>query len=145
MSRLFRPYIPLAVRNEVARLQFGLPCFHLGLPTRRFNAKMKELFGGMMPHLDHDPPLGARMKRTMLDGTIVYSPDANDPRHLVYRTAVDHQIKTNVSGEHGQHPDRVLIKKQRRRERPARPKPKRRWPSRPFPKDRPGFASRRNP
>jgi hypothetical protein len=101
--------------------------------------------------LDHDPPLGGRPKTG--DGKrTVYTPSANDPDHLFYRphgTEFDgsHLIKTNVRGDHGQHPDRVLIKKQKRLERGPRPKrqpgfktkaPKTKWPSRPF-------ASRRKP
>lgn len=82
-----------------------------------------------------------------------YEPDANDPDHLFYRPHGpefdgSHLIKTNVRGDHGQHPDRVLIKKQKRLERGPRPKrqpgfkkakaPKTKWPSRPF-------ASKRKP
>jgi hypothetical protein len=103
--------------------------------------------------LDHDPALATRMRRTRA-GKTLYSPDANDPAHLIYRTAHAHHIKTNVRGEGAQHPDRVLIKRARRGK--AVPKkvkkqlshkrrfsfstdksvPKRKWPSRPFPKGR---------
>ena len=102
------------------------------------------------------------MRRTRA-GKTLYSPDANDPEHLVYRTAHAHLIKTNVRGEHGQHPDRVLIKKERRRQKAAhngahkpvpkkakrrlsikrrfsfstgKPESKKKWASRPFPKGR---------
>jgi hypothetical protein len=80
--------------------------------------------------LDHDPPLGARPQfRTGL-GKTRYEPDANDPAHLFYRPhgpqfAGSHVIKTNVRGDHGQHPDRVLIKRERKRLRKAK---KRRGP-----------------
>ena len=100
--------------------------------------------------LDHDPPLAARpQERRGLGRKTYYVPDANDPEHLFYRPhgpqfEGSHLIKTNVRGDHGQHPDRVLIKKMRRIERGPRPKrqpgfkkknpkaPKRKWPSRPF-------------
>jgi hypothetical protein len=82
-------------------------------------------------HLDHDPPLAAR-KKIKRGGIVVgYEPDANDPDYLTYRTADDHRLKTNVRGDGAQYPDRVLIKKIRRIERP-RPKRKYKWPSRPF-------------
>ncbi len=73
--------------------------------------------------LDHDPALGARAKVFDKRGKhIDYDPPANDVAHLIYRPhgaefVGSHHIKTNVRGEHGQHPDRVLIKKQRRLER----------------------------
>lgn len=44
-----------------------------------------------------------------------YTPNANDWTHLRYRE--DHHIKTNVHGDRGQFPDRVLIKRERKRER----------------------------
>ena len=78
--------------------------------------------------LDHDPPLAARPKhRRGLGKRTYYIPDANDPNHLFYRPhgaqfAGSHLIKTNVRGDHGQHPDRVLIKKNRRIERGPKPK-----------------------
>jgi hypothetical protein len=162
--KLPRPHIPLAVRVEVAERQFdALPIrrvidpdhtfieyvrtiflnkidreeWRRAVPVRdRLKLMLRFIFGEAKVHLDHDPPLGARVKIKRGGVIIGYRPAANDPRHLVYRTAAEHRIKTNVRGEHGQHPDRVLIKKQRRRERPARPKPKRKWPSRPFPKGR---------
>ncbi len=110
-----------------------------------FDCKVEDL------RLDHDPPLAARpQERRGLGRKTYYIPDANDPEHLFYRPHGpqfdgSHLIKTNVRGDHGQHPDRVLIKKMRRIERGPRPKrqpgfkkknpkaPKRKWPSRPFP------------
>lgn len=98
-------------------------------------------------HLDHDPALGAREK--VYDGWhqhIGYIPDANDPEFMRYREKHAHHIKTNVRGDGAQHPDRVLIKKNRRQERreAGMENGKRhRWPSRPLrgrssfpPKDR---------
>lgn len=101
--------------------------------------------------LDHDPPLAARPKhRRGLGKKTHYVPDANDPDHLFYRPhgphhAKSHLIKTNVRGDHGQHPDRDLIKKARKLERGPKPKrgpkirsrgfrlsSKPKWPRRPF-------------
>jgi hypothetical protein len=85
--------------------------------ARAIGCDVKEL------RLDHDPPLGARPKhRRGLGKKTYYIPDANDPEHLFYRPhgpehAGSHLIKTNIRGDHGQHPDRVLIKKARRLER----------------------------
>jgi hypothetical protein len=79
--------------------------------------------------LDHDPPLAARLRyRRGLGKKTYYQPDANDPDHLKYRPHGpqfdgSHLIKTNVRGDNGQFPDRVLIKRERRRqERKAKPK-----------------------
>lgn len=89
-------------------------------------------------HLDHDPALGSREKVFRKGVHVGYKPDANDPEHLYYREATAHRLKTNVRGEHGQHPDRVLIKKQRRLERGPKPKKGGRirqlikWPKRPL-------------
>jgi hypothetical protein len=140
----------MAVRVEVARHQLIMRegtvralsplAKYPGSAKERLGFLLECLFGDAKVHLDHDPPLGARAK-IMRGGEIIgYRPAANDSECLVYRLVIDHQIKTNVHGEHGQHPDRVLIKKQRRRERPH-PKRRRvkiaqreeyRWPSRPF-------------
>jgi hypothetical protein len=98
--------------------------------------------------LDHDPPLAARPKeRRGLGKKTYYTPDANDQEHLKYRPhgpehAGSHMIKTNVRGDHGQHPDRVLIKKQRRLERGPKPKRGPKIQSRGFEKSRP-FPKRR--
>jgi hypothetical protein len=62
--------------------------------------------------LDHDPALAARQFNAR---TGIYVPDANDPDHLIYREKHAHLIKTNTRGDGAQHPDRVLIKRERRR------------------------------
>ena len=138
MSRLPRPHIPLSVRVQVAARQAGFVNLELFLRLHKGGfAKVLDrlLYGDDLGpcagfkrdqpiHLDHDPPLGAREK-IWKDGEIVgYVPAANDPEYLIYRLKVDHQVKTNIRGEHGQHPDRVLIKRQRRRDRKSRPRPK---------------------
>lgn len=158
MPRLLRPHIPLDVRCRVVLRQLGEMWPEVVLAHWRkepgglgafLKHELRELaevlhceVGAL--HLDHDPALGAREKVFSRGEHIGYKPDANDPEHLYYREAVAHRLKTNVRGEHGQHPDRVLIKKQRRLEKKAQPvkrhvafrgknkasrqKPKRQWP-----------------
>ena len=130
MSRLPRPHIPLPVRIEVAsrqlveRIKRGLcsssvlaPIAHMPRKRDQLNEFLKLLFGTEKYHLDHDPSLGARKKVYRKGVHVDYSPRANDVLYLIYRTVTEHRLKTNVRGEHGQHPDRVLIKKNRRLER----------------------------
>lgn len=188
MPRLYRPHIPFSVRVKVAARQlrasdtaigrsvlYGLSLLgekdFPGDRTLSMARKLRSLLQALATakgcevselRLDHDPPLGARKKRGEGRQT-VYTPPANDPDHLFYRPHGpehdgSHLIKTNVRGDHGQHPDRVLIKKARRLERAkvdtsdipevgkgwfkraklrrpeGRPKPK--WPKRSFPKRR---------
>lgn len=132
----------------------GSPGRSLGRLLDRLKGELAELLGCSVEdlRLDHDPPLAARpQERRGLGRKTYYVPDANDPEHLFYRPhgpqfEGSHLIKTNVRGEHGQHPDRVLIKKARRIERGPKPKrgPKiksrgfasdrtaKEWPKRPF-------------
>jgi hypothetical protein len=139
MGRLYRPHIPLSVRVEVAERQLRdlgeiKGVIAVGGPRTSEN-KLRTLLPWLARvllcelselRLDHDPPLGARPK--IVEGRkMIYSPDANDPIYLQYRPHGpehdgSHLIKTNVRGDHGQHPDRVLIKKQRRIERGPKPK-----------------------
>lgn len=101
----------------------------LGKLAVLLNCEVKEL------RLDHDPALAIRKKlyRTPNGGhvwsweilkdageVVRYEPDANDPAHLRYRPhaaqhAGSHHVKTNIRGDGAQHPDRVLIKRLRRR------------------------------
>jgi hypothetical protein len=138
MARLYRPHIPLEVRCRVALRQLGT-CADI---DRKIMLESREAgglgYGRLLEtllrvlavrflcpedqlRLDHDPPLASRPRfRRGLGRKTRYQPDANDPDHLSYRPhgpefAGSHLIKTNVRGEHGQHPDRVLIKKERRR------------------------------
>lgn len=130
--RLHRPYIPRETRLRVALRQLGefwpedrivlaRKRGEVGLALRLCLGQLAELLGCAVEDLDldHDPPLGAREKRFTRSEPCgyVYVPGANDPEFLFYRVRVAHKIKTNVRGEHGQHPDRVLIKKNRRLER----------------------------
>ena len=99
--------------------------------SERLKAAVLMLFGAEQAHLDHSLPLRIRAyNQKIKDVAARYTPNANDPEYLVYRTAADHRFKTNMRGEGAQHPDRVLIKRERRRERPK--KAKRKWQSRPF-------------
>jgi hypothetical protein len=139
MTRLYRPHIPLKVRCQVAARQIGNPAlavpphgtsyrdhllhqlFVLGAPEH-LNCSVDQM------RLDHDPPLAARPRfRRGLGKKTYYQPPANDPDHLFYRPhgpefEGSHLIKTNVRGDHGQYPDRVLIKRERRRTKPKKRK-----------------------
>jgi hypothetical protein len=166
--RLLRPYVPLEVRCRVVLRQLGhrFPESAMTIvktladrtiaPKHRksIRASLNDAIDALAHklnctpadlHLDHDPALGAREKVWSKGEHIGYRPDANDPEYLVYREKHDHHLKTNVRGEGAQHPDRVLIKKERRRARgvtkkASRPWPKRKmqgrsdWPKRKFPK-----------
>ena len=153
MARLYRPHIPLEVRCRVALRQLGelWPDQLLAEWDGPLGALLDLLLAKLGPlindaeivefHLDHDPALAAREKVFRKGVHVGYRPDANDPEFLIYREKTAHKMKTNLRGEHGQHPDRVLIKKNRRIEkkvkksRSPRPKstltsPLRRWPKR---------------
>ncbi len=138
MPRLYRPHIPLEVRCRVALRQLGemwpdeiieearlrrdcpahlRPMMGFAGLLRRLLSRLADCLGCEPKdlRLDHDPALATRQNRTLPIGLTIYYPDANDPAHLIYREKHAHHIKTNVRGEHGQHPDRVLIKKERKR------------------------------
>jgi hypothetical protein len=155
MARLYRPSIPVEVKCRVLLLQLGeaWPDAMLNDWRRKHSILLLHLKGKLAAllgceiadlRLDHDPPLALRpQERRGLGRKIYYTPDANDPEHLIYRPhgaqfEGSHDVKTRIRGEHGQFSDIALIKRQRRRERP--PKPKRPFsgtqkiPSRPFPK-----------
>jgi hypothetical protein len=137
--RLLRPHVPLEVRCRVAARQLGL----YGPNSIDIKGKAAELLARMLEmlaqemgcevchlHLDHDPALGARQKLVKGGVHVGYVPDANDPAFLIYREKHAHHIKTNVRGEGAQHPDRVLIKKERRREGRSTKKRSSSWPRR---------------
>lgn len=150
MPRLYRPHIPFKVRCQVALRQLGemwaddfLKEYEgaQGQKGKGWEALLAQLLfqlSGLLSckledlHLDHDPALATRERRGEGKQT-VYTPDANDPEHLIYRDKHAHHIKTNVRGEHGQHPDRVLIKRHRRATSESGGKArrqKRKWPRR---------------
>ncbi len=139
--KLPRPYIPLRVRVQVAERQFykvfgRLPDVH-GFKNygQWLRVLLSSMFGNTPVELHHRPAL---CNREWLGHLVVprYVPDANDPDYLVYLPAgpgSEHDIETRVRGQHGQHSDLGLARKRKRIERKAK-RPKRKWPSRPFPK-----------
>lgn len=144
MSRLPRPYIPLAVRVQVAERQlknieyYDPPQKPLSARLRKLLAVIGELWRlnlGYVPkkmELHHRPALVNRRRKRNGD----YDPPATHPDYLVYLPADEHDIETRVRGLHGQHSDLGLARKRKRAERKAK-RPKTRWPSRPL-----RFASR---
>lgn len=127
--RLVRPYVPVAVRCQVAARQLverGTAfAFAEDLTNReRLALMLWLLFQDEPRHLDHDPPL---MLRLFNEETGLYTPDANDPDHLVYRTKDDHRVKTFVRGEGAQLSDAGKRRKEIGRKRKAT-RPKWRWP-----------------
>jgi hypothetical protein len=152
MPRLYRPYIPIEIRCRVALRQLGemWPDDVIGGMRGSLAVLLEELLETLASllgckrmdlRLDHDPPLGAR-PRFMRGKLIIYEPDANHPAHLIYRTKHGHHIKTYVRGDGAQYPDRVLIKRERKRREEKHGRPKRKIASRPFPKGR-KFGRRR--
>lgn len=159
MARLPRRHIPLEVKCRVALAQLGEmwpddviarwrpravgvllpeggPALVPGGLGRLLAALLGRLAGLLgcdvsQLRLDHNPALGARQKRLDRAGAIIgYVPDEHDPGFLIYRTAHGHHVKTNIRGDGAQHPDRVLIKRQKRHERgPRKPKRKTRFNS----------------
>lgn len=149
MSRLWRPHIPIEVKCRVAMRHLDYDTVAAGVALATSDRKLGTLLALLLEalarrlgctvkdlRLDHDPPLGARPQfRRGLGKKTYYEPDANDPNHLLYRPhgpefEGSHLIKTNIRGEHGQHPDRVLIKKERRRLRKGKRRFKRKIPVR---------------
>lgn len=136
MPRLVRPPINTETKLLVVLRQLGelfpLSVVEIAIKSRMtgraldgklqvlaelLNCEVKDL------RLDHDPALGARVKVFNKAGEHVdYKPAASDPEFLFYRPhgpqfERSHLVKTNVRGDHGQHPDRVLIVKNRRLEK----------------------------
>jgi len=156
MPRLLRPHIPVEGRVRVVLRQLGelfpdgviddAHACSLGLRhvLEERLMRMAELLACAVAdlRLDHDPALGARKKVFKKGVHVGYIPDANDPEHLFYRDHRSHLVKTNIRGLHGQHPDRVLIKKHRRYEKGIKVKPKKKWRSRPFSKGKQKIRSR---
>jgi hypothetical protein len=104
MSRLPRPHIPIPVRVQVAERQlveqgWGVELGHK--PTKQWlDTLLACLFADEKYHLDHDPALVNRVKWVNEAGEVdAYDPPANDPKHLIYRTAAEHKVKTYVRGE----------------------------------------------
>lgn len=150
MSRLYRPHVPLKTRCRVALRQLGemwaddfLAEYEAdggawGPLLAQLLARLAQLLGEEKLHLDHDPALATRKRRGEGKRT-VYTPDANSVDHLIYRGVIAHRLKTNVKGDGAQYPDRVLIKRERKRRQSLVSKPtcrakKSTWPKRQWPK-----------
>lgn len=107
-----RKHIGLQIKLEAALLQLGIDPKHA--------------------QLDHSPPLALREWDPAAEDTI---PPANDPRHLVWMSTKAHREKTSGRHKHDiANSDIHKIAKAKRlrgEEKPA--KPKKAWPSRPFP------------
>ena len=143
MSRLPRPYIPLALRVQVAVRQLAdvgkaehkfAKYVQLGL---RLKWAIEDLFGDRKAELHHRPALVNRRRKRNGD----YDPPANDPAYLVYLADDDHDVETRVRGQHGAHSDLGMNRKNKNIAKNRDPKrrkakiPQReeyRWPSRPF-------------
>lgn len=113
MTRLHRPYIPLKVRLAVAERQLfeaepdkvGYAVMGRKTAGNRLRALLSYLFGIAAVELHHRPALVNRMRRKKFGGKVVYIPDANDPEHLVYLRAADHDVETRVRGLGAQRSD----------------------------------------
>lgn len=103
MTERNRPYIPLSVRVKVAERHL---CERVlaqpGIVTKYLSrARMAKsgialkialrILRFKKPQLDHDPAL---ILREFNKRTGKYTPDANDPAHLIYREKAEHQQKT---------------------------------------------------
>jgi len=165
--RRVRPYIPLDVRVQVAERQlmvmrgggvthgwwdYYLYCWRgqkWSLSRRLYHLleKLSEMLGDVL-QLDHDPALILRQYKVdrRKPEAAWFTPNANDPDHLVYRPVRDHLEKT--VGRRADAEKTVTTKgsdvwlktKFRRLEQPRKkprvkiPARKRPWPKRPFPK-----------
>jgi hypothetical protein len=122
--KLPRPHIPIPTRIKVAQRQlrgFGAsdalmfkdimetPAVYLDRLLAGLSIYLGVLFKPL--HLDHDPALCNR-KYSYRTGR--YTPDANDPRYLIYRTQADHDIKTRVRGDGAQLSDLAKRRKTKR-------------------------------
>lgn len=147
--KLHRPYIPLAVRIKVAERQFkALRGEEPAWKSVSFSDLDFLLFliadwlhkvgeTRYVPHstvghlhLDHDPALTNRQYNAR---TKKYTPDANDPDYLIYRTKEAHDIKTRVRGDGAQLSDLAIRRKNKRIAKKKR-QARRPWPKRKFPK-----------
>lgn len=162
MPRLWRPTIPVEVKCRVVLRQLGEMFIDrviesnrcrpgnaylkgIGVPTTRpglgrllaeslnrlaelLNCKVEDL------RLDHDPALALRQRRGEGKQT-VYTPNANDAAHLLYRPhgtqfSGSHDVKTRIRGDRGQYSDIVLIKRERRRQQKTSKGTKTKWQKR---------------
>jgi hypothetical protein len=121
--KLPRPHIPIPTRIKVAqrqlRDQFGMIVDRDrdedgDVYLDRLLTSLVLCIGGTLfspLHLDHDPAL---CNRKFSQRTGRYTPDANDPRYLIYRSQVEHDIKTRVRGDGAQLSDLAKLRKTKR-------------------------------
>ena len=152
MSRLPRPHISDRIRLKVAMRQLGYSPQIIVSDTKgalKHRALAAFLFGELgylanqlgcsidQLELHHRPSLVNRRRKRNGD----YDPPANDPAYLVYLADDDHDIETRVRGQHGQHSDLGMVRKNKRIAANRNPKRRKtkivqreeyRWPSRPF-------------
>lgn len=130
--KLHRPYIPLAVRIQVAERQADALGYRFDHPVLsvKLAALIRFLFGGQKFELHHRPSL---INRPFDFRTQDYSPLANDPQYLVYLPKQEHDIETRVRGVGAQRSD---LSQRRYLKRVARNCDKTRkrhsWPKRKF-------------
>lgn len=151
-----RPYIPYWIRIQVAERQcrnfcddevvsIMMACDERKPAKERLRNLLGLLFGNEPYQLDHNPAL---ILRDFSAKTQRYTPDANDPDFLLYRSKHGHHIKTNVKGDGALRSDTAARMHQRRMDenrgkRKRRPKiriksrgftksQKRPWPKRGF-------------
>jgi hypothetical protein len=157
--KLYRPYVPIAIRVQVAERQLrqspliGASC--LDRPdTLSGSAWLAHLllllFDVRKYELHHRPAL---CNRRWVPRKSDYDPPANDPEHLVYLAEDEHDIETRVRGVGAQRSDlgqRNYLKRVKRNRENVKRKgrsvkspsvnkstAKRKWPSRPFPRRKP--------
>jgi hypothetical protein len=133
--KLPRPYIPLNVRIKVAMRQLctsgtgtTMDLWYVGRQGWSLQKQLDFLLAmqfGEKPELHHRPALCNRQRYADTTG-IHYDPPANDPDYLVYLPADDHDVETRVRGQHGQHSDLALARKNKRIAR-KKTKPKYQW------------------
>lgn len=120
----FRPHIPWSVRYIVITKQVHAAGLDAVSDVMCCSAKiaaqtnLRILFRTEKYHLDHNPAL---ILRPFNKRTGKYTPAANDPNFLIYRTTHEHHIKTNVRGDGAQFSDTTLRNRERRRDRPSKP------------------------
>ena len=141
MARLYRPSIPLSIQCQVAEVQLArcLTTFNsLAVPEKPLWMRKQILLTMLAKQigcrvdeleLHHRPalvnrPWDARKKD--------YVPPANDPEHLIYLNATDHDIETRVRGVGAQRSDLSQRRYLKRVERNRSGKIKRAWPKRAF-------------
>ena len=126
--KLLRPYTPIPVRIKVVQRQ--LLRFDVAAPDRekgeRQDVYLDRLLGLLSTlmdalfeplQLDHDPALVNRKKIFRNGKHVGYSPAANNPDYLIYRTKAAHDIKTRVRGDGAQYSDLALARKNKRIEK----------------------------